>query len=134
MDPEMVLGSSFIGGTQIAMNRGDMACCTKSQQRPGAISKSCQEHNTEPKMDDLSPEKLAKWKEICSPEEIKRFKEINANGDLYLEPSEIIEAARKDRRLMDEKKAERWIKSLDTDKDGKVSFEEFLKAYAELED
>ncbi|KAE8417474.1 EF-hand [Aspergillus pseudocaelatus] len=60
-----------------------------------------------------------------------RFREINTDGDRYIEPKELIAAARKDGLDMSDEEAEEWIGDLDEDHDGKVSFSEFIKAFGE---
>ncbi|KNG84427.1 hypothetical protein ANOM_007596 [Aspergillus nomiae NRRL 13137] len=61
-----------------------------------------------------------------------RFKEINTSGDRYIEPYEIINAAKKEGFEMSDEEAKEWIDELDENHDGKVSFSEFIKAFGEL--
>ncbi|PIG79337.1 hypothetical protein AARAC_011178 [Aspergillus arachidicola] len=62
----------------------------------------------------------------------EKFREINTNGDRYIEPYELIAAARKDGFEMSDDEAKEWIENLDADHDGKVSFSEFLTAFGKL--
>ncbi|KAE8333647.1 EF-hand [Aspergillus sergii] len=62
----------------------------------------------------------------------EKFKEINTNGDRYIEPYELIAAAKEDGFEMSDDEAKEWIAELDADHDGKVSFSEFIKAFGEL--
>ncbi|KAE8131503.1 hypothetical protein BDV38DRAFT_288656 [Aspergillus pseudotamarii] len=75
------------------------------------------------KMGRYSREEINHWRE--------KFREINTNGDRYIEPKELIAAAQKHGLDMSDEEAELWINELDENHDGKVSFSEFIKAFGE---
>ncbi|KOC09034.1 hypothetical protein AFLA70_152g002431 [Aspergillus flavus AF70] len=62
----------------------------------------------------------------------EKFREINTNGDRYIEPYELIAAAKEHGFEMSDDEAKEWIEELDVNHDGKVSFSEFLTAFGEL--
>ncbi|QRD85575.1 hypothetical protein F9C07_4609 [Aspergillus flavus] len=76
------------------------------------------------KMGRYTREEIDFWRE--------KFREINTNGDRYIEPYELIAAAKEQGFEMSDDEAKEWIEELDGNHDGKVSFSEFLTAFGEL--
>ncbi|KAH6645165.1 hypothetical protein BKA67DRAFT_587090 [Truncatella angustata] len=64
-------------------------------------------------------EEIKKWKKV--------FHDMNADGDRYIEPQEVINAAKKDGIVISDQDAEEYIQRMDTNNNGKVEFSEFIK-------
>ncbi|RAL17551.1 EF-hand domain-containing protein [Aspergillus homomorphus CBS 101889] len=68
-------------------------------------------------------QEINKWKEV--------FSRINTNGDRFIEPYELIAAAKEDGLEMSDEEAREWLKDLDCNDNGKVEFSEFIKRFGE---
>ncbi|GFF97318.1 calmodulin-like protein 5 [Aspergillus udagawae] len=68
-------------------------------------------------------EEIKKWKEV--------FSKINTDGDRYITPEELVEAAKRDGEEMTKEDAADFIKDFDTNGNGKIEFSEFIKALGE---
>ncbi|GIC90400.1 EF-hand domain-containing protein [Aspergillus udagawae] len=59
-------------------------------------------------------EEIKKWKEV--------FSKINTDGDRYITPEELVEAAKRDGEEMTKEDAADFIKDFDTNGNGKIEF------------
>ncbi|GFF29004.1 calmodulin-like protein 5, partial [Aspergillus udagawae] len=55
----------------------------------------------------------------------------NTDGDRYITPEELVEAAKRDGEEMTKEDAADFIKDFDTNGNGKIEFSEFIKALGE---
>ncbi|KAE8381115.1 hypothetical protein BDV26DRAFT_289818 [Aspergillus bertholletiae] len=73
-----------------------------------------------------SREEIVKWKE--------EFRKLNTDYDGYIDPYELIGTANEKGLGMTDEEGVAWVKKLDFDGDGRVSFGEFLTAFGKRAD